>query len=174
MFENSRDAVGDGSSARPTSLPYPEEAPDPTLNETIETLLAKFFNRYAVPQEFWAFWRTVNIILDRTFANPAGMISQTKTLILRPEYANPGILAHEFSHLSYYLLSEDQKAGFAQDYVNIIQKDHLLRLLYFQKPHIKSSLVETHAEIFRYLGLQMPAGLKQYYPRLITLATPAA
>ena len=167
MFKGSSDAGDKPADIEPTALPYPEEAADPSLNESSESLLRKFFTNYLVPAEHWDFWRSVNIVIDRTFANPAGMISQTKTLILRPEYANPGILAHEFSHLSYYLLSEEEKAHFAQDYINIIQKDQLLRFLYFQKPYIKSSLVETHAEIFRYLGLKMPEGLKKYYPKLI-------
>jgi hypothetical protein len=167
MFKNNSDSGGRAADPQPTAFPYPEEAPDPTLNDSSEQLLHKFFIKYFVPEEHWSFWRSVNIVIDKTFANPAGMISETKTLILRPEYANPGILAHEFSHLSYFLLNEEQKAHFAQDYVNIIQTDQLLRFLYFQKPYIKSSLVETHAEIFRYLGVKMPAGLKQYYPKLI-------
>jgi hypothetical protein len=87
--------------------------------------------------------------------------------LLKPEFANPGILAHEFSHLSWAQLSEPQKAYFPQDYVEVMLKDDLLRFLYFQKPFMNASIVEAHAEIFRYLGLKMPENLKQYYPFLI-------
>ena len=167
MFSNNPNQADKPAESLPSSLPYPEEPPDPNLRISGEQLLQQFFSKYFIPPQHWDFWRTVEIRIDPTFSSPAGMISQTKTLILRPEYANAGILAHEFSHLSYYLMSEEEKAHFASDYINIIQKNPLLRFLYFQKPYIKSSLVETHAEIFRYLGLKMPEGLKSYYPKLI-------
>jgi hypothetical protein len=129
--------------------------------------LQKFFAGYFIQQTYRGFWRTVTVIVDKNLSYPAGMSSETKTLYLKPEYANPGILAHEFSHLSWALLTQAQKAYYPQDYVTIMQTDDLLRFLYFQKPYINTSIVEAHAEIFRYLGHKMPEALKKYYPMLI-------
>jgi hypothetical protein len=167
MSYNPADGKMRNPEAAKTTLPYPEEAPDYTQTITGEQLLQKFFARYYVPQIHWDFWRTVTVIVDKNLKNPAAMSSETKTLYLKPEYGNAGILAHEFSHLSYAQLSDSQKSSFASDYVNAMQKDQLLRTLYAQKPYIKSSLVEAHAEIYRYLGTRMPEVLKKYYPKLI-------
>jgi hypothetical protein len=109
----------------------------------------------------------VTIVVDKNFAYPAGMISQTRTLTLRPEYANPGILAHEFSHLSYAQLTEEQKTMFQAEYQTALQTDDLLKLLYSQKAYMQASIVEAHGEVFRYLGNKIPASLKKYYPYLI-------
>ena len=95
------------------------------------------------------------------------MVSETRTLLLKPEYANAGILAHEFSHLSYAQLDNNQKAAFTADFNNVLPADGLLQLLYSKKPHINTSIVEAHAEVFRYLGNKMPDNLKKYYPKLI-------
>ena len=169
MVNSNFDGSDKRSDRQITSLPYPEEAPDPNLNYTGEQLLHIFFTKYLFLQVHWDFWKTVTVVVDKTLSYPAGMSSETKTLYLKPEYANPGILAHEFSHLSWAQLNQAQKAYFPQDYVTVMQTDALLRFLYFQKPYMNASPVEAHAEIFRYLGNQMPESLKKYYPKLIGL-----
>ncbi len=156
-----------GMSSPITTLPYPEEAPDYSLNLSGEDLLKKFFSAYFIPPAYWDFWRTVTIVVDKTLSYPAGMSSETKTLYIKPEYANPGVLAHEFSHLSWAQLTEAQKSYYPQEYVTVMQTDELLRFLYFQKPYMNASIIEAHAEIFRYLGLKMPENLTKYYPKLI-------
>jgi hypothetical protein len=148
------------------SLPYPEEAADFNLKITREQLLTNFFSKYLVPEVHWDFWKSVTIQLDSTLPYPAAMVSETKTLMLKPEYANPGILAHEFSHLSYYLLAQRQKDWFAEDYQKALKTDDLLKLLDEKNSYMNTSIVEAHAEIFRYLGIQMPPSLKMYYPKL--------
>jgi hypothetical protein len=148
-------------------LPYPEEAPDASLSRTADQLLQLFFNKYSIPNAHWDFWRTVIIVIKKDLPYPAGMSSETKTLYLKPEFANPGIVAHEFAHLSYSLLDPGQKGYFPQTYLEVIQKDEMLRALYFQKPYMQTAIVEAHAEIFRYLGPQMPEALKKYYPKLM-------
>jgi hypothetical protein len=149
------------------TLPYPEEAPDFNQNITVDQLFQKFFANYFIPESSGSFWRAVTIVIDQSLPYPAGMSSEIKTLRIKPEYANPGVLAHEFSHLSWAQLSEAQKAYFPQDYVVVMQTDELLRTLYFQKSYMNASIVEAHAEIFRYLGNKMPEALKKYYPYLI-------
>ena len=167
MFKGVFKAVNKLLKDQGATLPYPEEPPDFNLSYTREQLLQKFFVKYFISEAHWDFWKTVTIVIDKTITYPAGMVSETKTLLIRPEYTNPGVLAHEFSHLSYAQLNETQKAYFPQDYVTTMQKDGLLRLLYSQKPEMNKSIIETHAEIFRYLGIKMPEALKKYYPRLI-------
>ena len=149
-----------------TSLPYPEEPADFSLNISQVQLLERFFNMYLIPRGHWDFWRQITIKFDRNLAYPAGMISETKTLRLRPEYANPGILAHEFSHLSYYLLAEAQKRWFVEDYRAAMKMDVLLQFLDSKNSYMNTSMIEAHAEIFRYLGNQMPVSLRAYYPKL--------
>jgi hypothetical protein len=150
----------------PPSLPYPEEPPDFTLNISGPQLLQLFFNKYFIPEEHWNFWRSVTVVVDKTLSFPAGMVSETKTLYLKPEYANAGILAHEFSHLSYALLNQDQKNNFVPDYARALQTDGFLKLLSSQNQYMKTSVVEAHAEIFRYIGNKMPDYLNKYYPKL--------
>jgi hypothetical protein len=150
-----------------TTLPYPEEAPDYTQTITGEKLLQIFYAKYFIPEVYWNFWRSVTIVVDKTLPYPAGMVSQTRKLLLKPEYANPGILAHEFSHLSYYELNPNEKASFATEYNNALQIDELLKILHSQKPYMRTNLIEAHAEIFRYLGNRMPEQLKKYYPQLL-------
>lgn len=149
-----------------SALPYPEESPDYNLNITGEALLQQFFIKYHIPEVYRNFWRSVIIKFDKTLPYPAGMISQTKTLLLKPEYANPGIVAHEFSHLSYAELSQDKRGSFATQYNSLLQTDGLMKLLYSQKPYMKTNIVEAHAEVFRYLGDKMPSQLNKYYPKL--------
>ncbi len=149
-----------------TSLPYPEEPADFTLNISQHQLLGRFFYEYFIPQGHWDFWRQITIKFDRNLAYPAGMISETKTLLIRPEYANPGILAHEFSHLSYRLLAEAQKKWFVEDYNAAMKIDVLLQFLGSKNSYMNTSMIEAHAEIFRYLGNQMPASLRAFYPKL--------
>lgn len=150
----------------PSSLPYPEEPPDPNLNLTGQQLLQLFFAKYFIPEVHWNFWKSVTVIVDKTLSFPAGMVSETKTLYLKPEYANAGILAHEFSHLSYALLTNDQKNNFVPEYARALQTDALLKLLSSRNQYMKSSIIEAHAEIFRYIGNKMPELLKKYYPKL--------
>jgi hypothetical protein len=149
------------------TLPYPEEAPDYDLSLTSEQLLQQFFDKYFIPHQYWDFWKKVTIVIDKNLPYPAGMISETRTLLLKPEYANPGILAHEFSHLSYAQLDNRRKTVFISDYSNTLQSDGLLKFLYSQKQYMQTNIVEAHAEIFRYLGINMPGQLKKYYPYLI-------
>ena len=166
MLNNFFDAINKMINVQPLALPYPEEAPDYTRTITGEELLRDFFTGYFIPEVYWNFWRRVTIIVDKTLAYPAGMISETKTLLLSPEYATPGILAHEFSHLSYSELNPNKIASFTAEYNSILQTNELLKFLYSQKPYMKTNIIEAHAEIFRYLGNKMPEQLKKYYPKL--------
>ena len=166
MLDNLFNAFKQFAGNQPNAIPYPEEAPDYNLNITGEVLLQKFFAKYDIPEVYWNFWRRVTIKIDRTLQYPAGMISQTKTLLLKPEYANAGIIAHEFSHLSYSELSQQKRESFAVEYNSALQTDSLLKFLYSQKPYMKTNDIEAHAEIFRYLGNKMPLQLNKYYPKL--------
>jgi hypothetical protein len=172
MFSNFFGGINKMFNAQPMELPYPEEPPDYTRTVTGFDLLHSFFDHYFVPEIYWNYWRQVTIIVDRKLPYPAGMVSETKTLLVKPEYTNPGILAHEFSHLSYSELKPEEKASYTTEYTNALKTDALLKYLYSQKQYMSTNIIEAHAEVFRYLGNKMPAQLKNYYPELL-LPSPA-
>jgi len=86
---------------------------------------------------------------------------------IRPEWANPGVIAHELAHESYSLLNAGQKAGFGVELNRLENTNNMVRLLYSRIPYAKANVIEAHAEIYRYMGEWMPETLKKYYPKLL-------
>jgi hypothetical protein len=152
-------------------IPYPEEAPDHSKtieNTDLDAALDEWAEKYNVPGEHREYWKTkIEIKLDATLAYPAATYASggVRHLVIRPEYVNPGVIAHEQAHNSYALLTEEQKTDFSTAYTPLKTTDPLIVLLYSQNKYGLTNDVEGHAEMYRYLYNQMPDVLKQFYPK---------
>ena len=164
-------------------LPYPEERAnyDQTLENTdIDSIVIKWLENYKVPQVYWDYWRNDGVIFKLKYDTvlvwingkqehaPAQTtrLADGKTLLeARPEWFNPGIIAHEQAHNSYGFLTEQQKLDWVSAYKEA-KKEGLVKLVFSEHPYANANDIEAHAEVFRYLGLYMPEGLKKYYPKL--------
>jgi len=91
-------------------------------------------------------------------------------LVIKAPWLNPGVIAHEQAHNSYALLNPNQKTAFASIYNSLKNTDPLIKLLYSINTYGLSTDIEGHAEVYRYIGQQMPAQFKQYYPKLFDTA----
>jgi hypothetical protein len=156
----------------PLSLTHPEEPPD--YSRTMENVnasgvITKWLKDWEVPAECWDVWRTKIIIkVDNTLPYPAGTWDEgsARHLAVRPEWLNPGVIAHEQAHNSYALLSEQQKANFEKDYKPLINTEPVIKYLYSINAYGLTNIIEGHAEVYRYIGRKMPEFLKKYYPKL--------
>jgi len=160
-------------------MPYPEEPPDYSRtvdNTRFVLVLQEWMYRYQVPVANYDFWRekVVGEITDKIIhAAQAWEQDGVRHLQMRPEYANPGVFAHEACHISYGLLSDDMRQAFAVAYIMAKGKDKYVKQLYNTKWSQWAGVaganeyVEMHAEIGRYIGLKMPTGLRRYYPMIL-------
>lgn len=154
------------------TLPYPEEAPDYSqtiTNVIVESVVNKWLLNYKVPPDYWNYWKTkISITLDTSIMYPAGTWEENNArhMVVRPEWLNAGVIAHEQAHNSYALLPEYEKLKFSVIYGFLKADNPLIKLMYSKNTYGLSSDVEAHAEIYRYLGNQMPEELKPFYPRL--------
>jgi len=82
------------------------------------------------------------------------------------KWFNVGVIAHEQAHNSYALLSGFDKLMFALIYNCLRPFNSLIKQLYSQNQYGLTSNIEGHAELYRYLGEQMPSILMRYYPKL--------
>jgi hypothetical protein len=87
-------------------------------------------------------------------------------MVIKPKWLNPGVIAHEQAHNSYALLTPAQKASFSTVYTPLKNTDPLIKLLYSKNAYGLTNDIEGHAEVYRYLGRQMPQQLVPYYPQL--------
>jgi hypothetical protein len=159
----------------PLELPHPEEPPD--LTRTMENTTQRdvegtlyewvhLWDTVARPDYYLCFTK-----INLTPAIPAPAQSYDlgngiRGIDILPQWLNSGVLAHEMAHGSYALLTEKEKASWPVDFARF-QKDPLIKLLIQQHPYALASAVEAHAEVYRYLGRQMPQDLQGYYPRLL-------
>lgn len=154
----------------PLVLPHPENAPDYTAtmdNVDINTIISTWFDEYAVQNAHRPYWlNDCNIILSQKFTYPAATIAQTKTVYVRPEWCNPGVIAHEVCHIVWYELTETERIGYENALYDARQTDELVKLAWETKTYMQTNIVEAHADCYRYLGQYMPDSLKKYYPRL--------
>jgi hypothetical protein len=168
---------------KPLAIPHPEEPMNPlaTLENTdVDAMLTKWLSDWRVPAEYWDYWRTgIDIQVYEiypVFILAMGVKPETpaatweaggkRHMAIKPQWLNPGVIAHEQAHNSYALLTPSQKTDFSALYFPRKNTDPLIKLLYSQNSYGLSSDVEGHAELYRYLCEQMPAELKPYYPRL--------
>lgn len=160
---------------KPTVLviPHPEEPPD--YSQTVDNVFAEQFiaawlTEWEVPESEWVYWQEQIVIkIDDTFPAPAGSweADGKRHLTMRPEWANPGVVAHEQAHNSYSLLEDFQKVRFSTTYNPLKETDPLIKLLYSKNSYGLTNDIEGHAEIYRYLGKQIPDILKPFYPKLL-------
>jgi hypothetical protein len=156
----------------PAAIPHPEEAADSSRtveNTNLDLALEEWTVKYKVPESYRSYWKTrIAIKLDASLSAPAATYESggIRHLIIRPEWVNPGVIAHEQAHNSYALLTKKQKARFSTDYTLLKTTDPLIIFLFSKNPYGLTSDVEGHAEVYRYLCEEMPGTLKQYYPRL--------
>jgi hypothetical protein len=154
----------------PLVLPYPEEPQDTTrtINNTFAgDLIRKWFSDYNVPiihQHYWV--ADINIEISLRYSSPGA--TGGGHIYIRPDWANSGVLAHEACHIVWGdLLSVDERMNFESLFnLNLITSD-LLKLAWETKPYMRTNIVESHADCYRYLGRYMPDNLKPYYPNLV-------
>ncbi len=152
-------------------IPHPEEARNPEAtkqNTSLQAVIDTWLYQWAVPFEYYSFWRSVDYVLVNGLSVPAATYSESKRMEINPQWANPGVLAHENAHISYSFLTEQEKADFRTVFnEEVLVRDSLVQLLYSQNQYMKTSVVECHAECYRFLGFSLPFGLKQFYPKLL-------
>jgi hypothetical protein len=157
------------------AIPHPEEAVDYSITMSsydIAAVFDKWMLDYRVPPENRDHWRNaIEIEVTSALEPPAATWDNHSTgkrhLAVKPEYLNPGVLAHEQAHNSYALLTAQQKREFSAAYTPLKTTDPLITYLYSINGYGKTSDIEGHAELYRYLCEKMPAVLKKYYPKLI-------
>ena len=151
------------------TLPYPEAPVDYSrtiMNTFAGDLLAEWAEAYDVADmDFWR--RDCDIQVSLRFSHAACCIGQTRQIWVRPEYANPGVLAHEACHIAWQLLTVEERGYFHATFNLARQTDEMLKLAWETKPYMRSNVVESHADCYRYLGRRMPEVLWKYYPKLI-------
>jgi hypothetical protein len=154
------------------SILHPEEAPDYSRtiqNTDLDAVLDEWEVKYNVPIGDREYWKTkIEIKLDATLPYPAATyeLNGIRHLTVKPEWVNPGVIAHEQAHNSYALLTSEQKSEFSTIYVPLKTSDPLVAFLFSQNSYGLTNDIEGHAEIYRYLGAEMPEVLKKYYPKL--------
>lgn len=155
------------------TLPHPEEPPDysKTVDNTdIDTVIDSWLIDYKVPETEYSYWRNMIVIgLDPNLPYPACAFEKDsrRHLIIRPDFLNPGVIAHEQAHNSYALLTESQKTEFGNLLFELENTDPYIVLLWKTKrPGWGDYVIEAHAEIYRYIGEKMPEQMKAYYPKL--------
>ena len=165
------------------ALPHPEEPRNPAAtlaNINVNAVITQWLTTWEVPKAWWNHWRTVLdiqvydvypasiIAMGITQDNPAATWDEggKRHLAVKPQWLNPGVIAHEQAHTCYSYLNPEQKAAFAAQHASLKNSDPMIRHLYSVNTYGLTNDVEGHAEIYRYIGQQMPGQLKQYYPTL--------
>ncbi len=150
-------------------LPHPEEKPDFTatmLTVDLPAVFNKWVRDWAVPAGELEFWLTVDVQLSQQYNFPELTWFDTKEIKIRPEWANPGVLAHAMAHIAWGQISDVEREEFACEYNLALTHDPLLMYLDSINNYMNTEPTEAHAEIYRYLGGEMPETLKRFYPRL--------
>jgi hypothetical protein len=150
---------------------HPEEPADNSVtmsNYNLDDVFSKWKLNYKVPAEYYDYWRNrIEIEITDTIGNPAATwdVPNGRHLAVRPEYLNPGVIAHEQAHNSYALLTDTDKTQFAAKLADLRKSSEMVKYLYKEKKYaIHDSDIEAHAEIYRYIDV--PDEIKQYYPKL--------
>jgi hypothetical protein len=182
IFKALNSLLGAQSNERMT-LPHPEEPMNPaqTLSNTdIDSTINQWLQNWGVPAQYWDQWkRAIEIQVHEVYPNTIlamGVNQNTPALTweeggkrhmaIKPQWLNPGVIAHEQAHNSYAYLDSAQKSAFSALCTPLKNTDSLIRFLYIKNAYELTSDIEGHAEVYRYIGQQMPLQLKQYYPLL--------
>lgn len=163
-------------------IPHPEEPKD--LNQTVANvnipeIIRQWLTVWAVPPAFHQYWidkvnielvPNLQVVVNGVLMDvPAAAYDNgngTRSIKIRPEWLNKGVIAHEQAHNSYWLLNLVEKDAFAVGF-DSCKKDKLVEYLFSINAYGLTSYIEGHAEIYRYLGDKMPSCLKKYYPKLM-------
>ncbi len=149
----------------PLAIPHPEEPQDNSGRLVdLEAVRAAWIKEWNVPAGGSPLLR-VDLAFDPNSHYPAYTLG--RKIFFKPSWALPGVLAHEMAHVVYANLTAIELQEFAGDFRNALVTDPLTRLLDAQNSYMNVSLVEGFAEIYRYLGDEMPGYLKRYYPGLL-------
>ncbi len=165
---------------RPSGIPHPEEPMNPmaTLaNTDVNVVMNQWLHDWAVPAQHWDHWKsTIDVQVYEVYPDSLGMRQDTpagtweaggkRHLAIKPQWLNPGVIAHEQAHNSYALLDSAQRGAFAALYSPLKTTDPVIRLLYSKNAYGLTNDIEGHAEVYRYIGQWMPEQLKPYYPML--------
>lgn len=158
-------------SPEPVPFDHPEEPANPSVtmsNYDLDAVLNKWLLDYNVPAEHHDFWKNkIEIEVTDTLGTPAATwdVPSGRHLAVRPEYLNPGVIAHEQAHNSYALLTDEEKTQFADDLAGLKVSNEKVKYLYQVKEYaIHGSDIEAHAEIYRYYDV--PNEIRLYYPKL--------
>lgn len=174
-------------------IPHPEELVNPSQTMTnidVTAIIQQWLTIWEVPMEYHAFWFnkvTIELVPDLQV-----MIYDTKThswtlkevpaatydggngtrlIQVRPEWLNKGIIAHEQAHNAYELLAQKQKDDWPITFITYKTNNNLIKYLFSIYPLSRwdaaVEYTEGHADLYRYLGNQMPSDLKKYYPKLM-------
>jgi hypothetical protein len=165
------------------TLPHPEEPMNPSAtlaNTSVAAIIDQWFVQWAVPGNYQERWKNAIDIQVYAVYPPSimamGLNQDTpaatweadgkRHMVVKPQWLNPGVVAHEQAHNSYAYLTPDQKSAFASLYSALKNTDPLIKLLYTINTYGLTNDVEGHAEVYRYIGQQMPEQLIPYYPYL--------
>jgi len=150
------------------ALPHPKEIPVYGRDYDKDWLAAAMTEWLGlwevIDPDFWM--DDVYIHQDVSVFYPAWASAEYKEIGIRPEWCNPGTIAHEVAHISYGLLTDKQKQAFSDTYIPLKDKGWI-KELYKQNTYGLSNVIEGHAEVYRYIGQCMPEVLKQFYPKLL-------
>jgi hypothetical protein len=166
------------------TLPHPEEPMNPSAtlaNTDVTAIITKWLLDWEVPAQYWEYWKSA-IDMQVYEIYPASIIAMglnqeipsatweadgKRHMVIKPKWLNPGVIAHEQAHNSYALLTPSEKAAFSAVYTPLKNTYPLIKLLYSKNTYGLNNDIEGHAEVYRYIGQQMPTQLKPYYPRLV-------
>lgn len=163
------------------AIPYPEEPINPgqtIANLDKDGIFENWLVDYSVPAQHWDFWKNqIKLaVYDEWPAECLAVGIKTDTPAYTINYGterhfnclahwfNPGVIAHEQAHNSYDLLTSDKRMEFIRALIN--EKNNPWIALLQKAGKLNSGIVESHAEIYRYLGMKLPDNLKEYYPKL--------
>ena len=166
------------------AITHPEEPPDYTKtvdNVDVSDTITQWLVDYDIPNEYWGYWGSMIDIqvydqypaymlqwgVKQDYPSFAWESDGKRHIAIKPEYLNAGVLAHEQAHNSFALLTETQKSQFAHHYTLLKDTDPLIKLLYSINPYGLTSDVEAHAELYRFLGWDLPIELHEFYPKLL-------
>ena len=185
MFNNFIDALNKvlNVQGQTMALPHPEEPMNPSAtlaNTNVMATITKWLSDWGVPAQYWDYWKTaINMQvygiytasimamgLNQDIHSATWDAGGKRHMVIKPKWLNPGVIAHEQAHNSYALLTPAQKVAFSTAYAPLKNTDPLIKLLYSKNTYGLTNDIEGHAEIYRYIGKQMPAQLITFYPRL--------
>jgi hypothetical protein len=167
----------------PISLPHPEEPMNPSArlaSVNVDAVITQWLTEWEVPAQYWDHWKKAIDIQVYDIYPPSlinmGINQDTpaltwdadgkRHLAIKPKWLNPGVIAHEQAHNSYSYLAPNLKSAFSMFYGSYKNSDPLIQLLYSKNTYGLTNDIEGHAEVYRYIGKQMPELLKPYYPML--------